>query len=160
MIFLTLSCGSFNNNKNTSMKTDMQIENADIQLIYTRDERSKDSNGTEIIISLKDNTLYYHKRNWGFKAIKKVTNKKIKIDDKFLNFVNDFITNKLPTKDYSKDIKTKKRFAFTTFKYVLSVNNVEKKYKVEISTNDRETDNEYYNNLDELFSDLEDRFDL
>ena len=41
-------------------KTD---ENYDLLIIYTRRERSKDSNGTEIKISLKDQTLSYHERH-------------------------------------------------------------------------------------------------
>jgi len=150
----------FYDNKNTSMKTYAQIENADIQLIYTRHERSKDSNGTVITITIKDNTLYYHKQNWGFKAIKKVTNKKTKIDDDFLHTINDFIVNKLPTEEYINNIKTKKRFAFTTFKYELSVKSTEKIYKVEISTNDCKTKDKYYLTLNVLFFKLENKLDL
>jgi len=142
------------------MKVDTQIKNADIQLIYTRNERSKDSNGTEIIISLKDNKLDYYKRNWGFKAIKKITNENINIDNTFLTFINNFITYKFPTKNYSKEIRTKKRFSFTTFKYELFVNNGKGRYKIEISSNDLKTNNEYYNSLDYLFVKLQNLFNL
>ncbi len=145
---LTISCVS---KKNNEMKVD---EKFDIQIVYSRKEQSKDSNGTEIRISLSDKTLRYRESHWGFKASNRITKKECEIDEAFLLYINNFIDNHLPQKNYTEEIRTEKQRNFTIFKYELLMNKNGKYYKIGINTNDQSTDNKYYNNLDDLFSEL------
>lgn len=145
---LTISCIS---KKNNLMEVD---ENFDILLIYSRKEQSKDSNGTDIRISLTDKTLRYRESHWGFKASNKITKKKCEIDEAFLLHINNFTDNYLPQKDYSKEIRTDKQRSFTIFKYELFINKNGKEYKIDINTNDYLTENKNYTNLDKLLSEL------
>ncbi len=155
LFFITLiSCNSINDTKRKNMIESFITKDYDIKLIYSRSEKSKDSNGTEVIIILKDSTLFYNERHWGFKASNKVTNKNTFVDNEFIIYLNNFIKNEFPTKSYQKDIRTKKRFAFTTFKYKLFIKN---KYTVEVSTNDLQTDNEYYNKFEKLYYELKNK---
>lgn len=160
ILLLSVSCSNNNLPNTETMNHEMTAENYDILIIYSREEHSKDSNGTEIKIGLKDNTLTYHERHWGFKAIKKVTEKKIKIDDVFLNHINEFIKNNLPNKNYKKEIEIDRKRAFNTFRYELFVNDGERQYNNNISTKNQNTDNEYYNNLESLFSEMKSKFKL
>ena len=161
VIFLFISCASNQTENTSTMNQEIEAdENYDLLIIYTRREQSKDSNGTEIKISLKDKTLSYHERHWGFKASNKVTKKKTKIDDVFLDYINNFLESDLPNKTYSKEIKTKERFAFTTFRYELFINKDENKYKIDISSNDIRTEDQYFNNLEKIFSELKSKLKL
>ena len=161
IIFLFISCASNQTEDTTTMDQIIETdENYDLLIIYTRREQSKDSNGTEIKINLKDNTLIYHEKHWGFKASNKITKKKTKIDDEFLDYINKFTKNNFPDKAYTKEIKTKERFAFTTFRYELFVKKVEKEYKIDISSNDHTTEDQYFNNLETLFSELKSKLKL
>lgn len=159
-IILFMACGSNKSKELTPMNNEITEEKYDILIVYTRQERSKDSNGTEIRIGLKDNTLTYHEHHWGFKAIKKVTEKKIKIDDEFLAHINTFISENLPNKNYEDNIEPNKKRAFNTFRYELFINKEGKQYKIDISTKNQNTDNKYYNNLETLFSEIKSKFKL
>lgn len=161
ILFIFISCTSNQTENTTTMDQEIKTnENYDLLIIYTRREQSKDSNGTEIKISLKDKTLSYHERHWGFKASSKITKKKTKIDDEFLDYINNFTESELPDKTYNKEIKTKEKFAFTTFRYELFINKDENKYKIDISSNDIKTEDQYFNNLETLFSELKSKLKL
>ena len=159
-IILFMACAGNKSKNSTTMNNDITEEIYDILIVYTRHERSKDSNGTEIKIGLKNNILTYHEHHWGFKAIKKVTEKKIKIDDSFLNYINTFIENNLPDTSYTKEIEPNRERAFNTFRYVLDINKPDNTYKVDISTKNQNTDDNYYNNLESLFSEMKSKFKL
>lgn len=158
-IIIFMACAG-NKSKNTTMNNIITEEKNDILIVYTRQERSKDSNGTEIRIGLKNNTLTYHEHHWGFKAIKKVTEKKTKIDAEFLAYINTFISENLPNKNYEDNIEPNKKRAFNTFRYELFINKEGKQYKIDISTKNQNTDNKYYNNLETLFSEIKSKFKL
>jgi len=46
----------------------MKMQNLEITLTYKRQERSKDSNGSREIYSIKDNKMIYEDEHWGFKS--------------------------------------------------------------------------------------------
>lgn len=159
-LILILSCAGNKSDNTSNMNNNITEEKYDILIVYTRQERSKDSNGTEKKISLKDNTLNYYERHWGFKASDKITKKKSKIDDAFLAYINNFINDNLPDKNYKEEIEPNRERAFNTFSYVLFVNNKNKPFKIDIRTKNIETENKYYNNLETLFSEMKSKFKL
>ena len=157
-IILFMACAGNKSKNSTTMNNEITEEKYDILIVYTRHERSKDSNGTEIRIGLKDNTLTYHEHHWGFKAIKKVTEKKIEIDDEFLAQINTFISENLPNKNFTEEIEPNKERAFNTFRYVLEINKQDESYIIDISTKNQNTKNINYNNLESLFSEIKSKF--
>lgn len=132
-------------------------EKYDVLIVYSRKEQSKDSNGTEIRISLNDKTLRYRESHWGFKAINKITKRKCKIDEAFLLQINSYIDNHLPQEEYTEEIRTEKQRTFTIFKYELFINRNEEEYKIDINTNDQTTKNIYFTKLGDLFSELKNK---
>lgn len=161
IMILLLSCSNDNTNSNSVTEEEIRLDdNHDVLIIYTRREQSKDSNGTEIKIGLTKKKLNYYEKHWGFKASNKVTKKTIKIDDEFLDYIYNFIENKLPDENFNKEIKIKEKRAFTTFRYELYINKTVKKYKIDISSDDIRTEDPDFNNLEHLFSELKSKFKL
>jgi len=158
IIILISTCIANKSTNRVSMNNEILNKEYDILIIYTRQERSKDSNGTEIKIGLKKNILFYYERHWGFKASPEIIKKETKTDDEFIIHINNFIAENLSKKNYSKEIGTKKKRAFNTFRYQLSVNKLNKRYKIDVSTKDTQTENKYYKSLEILFFELKSKF--
>lgn len=136
----------------------MEKENSEIlafEIKYTRQERSKDSNGSSKEYTLKKDKLSYEAKNWGFKALKNPKLKKKKLSDKGLTEIHNFLKNNKLLHNYSKVIKTDKRFSFSTFKYEARIETPIEIYELSVVSNDLSAKDKTFTNFGKLFYYLE-----
>ena len=163
-VLTIFSVGYFQKRKNKMKKLKEIISNADkydLIISRTRQERSKDSNGTEIVIKIKDNTLYYTERNWGFKARTGVIEKEIILDIADIKYIHDFIKENKLNKNYKKEIKIKKKHSFMTYTYDVTLKFDDEYYKIYIVSNTENMKssfmpeghkNKFFGKIQELYS--------
>lgn len=122
------------------------MNNYDLKISRKRQERSKDSNGTDIKIKISDNIMYYTERSWGFKAKKGIIQKEIALEEADIKHIKDFIIEKELNKNYEKEIIVKKRHSFTIYTYNLTLILNEKTYIINITSN-TETQKSKFNDI-------------
>lgn len=152
-VLTAIGCYTKNINKSQPPENNIEFpEDLDFMLIYTRHERSKDTNGSSEKFTLKNKTLYFEDKHWGFKSENyPVKKKSVEISDEDSVYIYDFSEKHKFYRNYEKFIKVKKKRSFTTFKYEARIITDKKIFNISVQSNDLFPDNKVYQNLDDLF---------
>ena len=139
LIFALITLFSCNNSKinNTKMDNLLKIDNYIVKISYHRQERSKDSNGSEkTFLVTDDKKIIYSERNWGFKALKNPKDITQNLSEEKFNKILELLNEKSLNQNFDEFIKITKDHSFNVFTYYMTVNKNDKLYNIKIATND------------------------
>ncbi len=127
-----------------------------IRISYKRKERSKDSNGSDKIFMLENNSLSYSERFWGFKSEKRKAQKKnLLLSNQEYSAIFSLISENQFDVDYQETIKIDKNYLRNDFTYIIELNMLESSTVYQIQTNDMKLDNISWIKAKELFDFLQ-----
>ena len=109
----------------------------DVRLTFKREERSKDSNGTNKIFTIVGEDLFYNENYWGFKSEKRnEINRKTVFSKKESVRLFSFALENGFNKTHTEIIKIDKKYSFTNFSYTVELCTKENKTIYQIQSND------------------------
>ena len=97
------------------------MKNLEITLTYTRQERSKDNNGSNKTYTIKDNKLTYKDKYWGFKSGNiPVEEKSVNLTEEDIIEIFSFLQKNKFLKNINKKIR-KPRVPYVIYNYELKI---------------------------------------